>query len=239
MTTPVQALDRNWDRLLSGFEGEERNRVADALRRLRDNLVRLEWRYQECRSASTLPYQPAAPGYTGPSVNTLQLRFVDKVEAFHQHVYATLAVLALVLNHLGKRATKQPYPVGSISKFLSALRERDFRYKERYLGHVAVLEKSADFRSKYVDHPERHQLHDWMTYRFMDTAYVIYFIKHGHVVRWAGASPDPLSPDFRPPVDCGEDFYVSPNIELTCEAMRRVSWRRYMSREGAALPLGM
>src|SRR5689334_18548500 len=136
-------------------------------------------------------------GYTGPELPERQLRFVDKMEAFHQHIYATLAVLALVLNQRRAKDGEQAYPVGSISRFLAALKERDFRYKDRFLDHVSVLERSADFRSKYVDHPERHQLHDWMTYRPDRYTYVIYFIRKGTGVFWRGGPPDPFHPDFQ------------------------------------------
>jgi hypothetical protein len=223
MISAAETIQTNWDRLLSPLEGDQRSRKGEALRRLRENLIRLKWRYDECRSASALPTAPPTPNYSGPNLDELQLRFVDKVEAFHQHIYATLAVLALVLNHSRTKESTQTYPVGSISKFLMALKDRNFRYKDRYLVQVGILERSADFRSKYIDHPERHQLHDWMTYKYVDRVHVIYFIKRSQTVSWLGGNPDPSSPDFRPPVGCGDDFYVSPDTERTYDAMQRVA----------------
>lgn len=87
MTSAVEAITRNWDTLLSGLRGEARSKAADALRRLRENLIRLEWRYEECKRAGALPTRPPAPDYSGPPLDELQLRFVDKVEALHQHIY--------------------------------------------------------------------------------------------------------------------------------------------------------
>lgn len=217
-TPAVVAMHRNREALLSGFEEERRARVEEVLRRLLENLVRLHWRYEECQQAvATIP-----PGYSGPKLPEFQLRFVDKTEALHQHVYATLAVLALVLNHRREGDSRQPYPVGSITKFLAALKERDFRYKDRLLDHVAVLERSADFRSKYVDHPEQHQLHDWMTYCPEEKAYIIYFIRKSGALIYRAGPTDPFHPGFQPPVDCGDDFYVSPDPERTYSAMQKV-----------------
>jgi hypothetical protein len=166
------------------------------------------------------------PGYEGPSLAELQLRLVDKVEAFHQHVYATLAVLALVLNHL-RTGSDQSYPIGSISAFLQALKERKFRYQAQHLDRVVVLERSIDFRSKYVDHPEKHQLHDWMTYGYRGKSHIIFFMPKGAEVAWLGpegdtVNLDPFSPRFRPPVNCGDDFYVAPDVDIVFEAVQTI-----------------
>jgi len=222
MSQAGEAISRTWDTLLAGLEGRERQRGGEVLRRLSENLTRLTWRLDECKVVgAALPIAPD-PSYSGPPLTELQLRFVDKVEAFHQHVYATLAVLALALNHRKEPRAKQPYPIGSISKFLDALKERDFRYKDRLLDQVTVLEKSADFRSKYVDHPEQHQLHDWMTMVYLGNYRVIYFIKRDDTVVYRPGSSDPDSPDFRPPLGGVEEFYVSPDLDRTYDAVQRV-----------------
>jgi hypothetical protein len=215
----VVAIERHSAALLAELDGDRERRLKDALLRLKESLVRLHWRYEECKAAARgLPSERL-----GKKLPEFQLRYVDKMEAFHQHVYATLAVLAMFLNQRPKRDGEQPYPAGSISKFLAALKERDFRYRDRYLDHVAVLERSADFRSKYVDHPEQHQLHDWMTFRPEGNTYVIYFIAKSNDLFWRGGGNDPFHPDFQPPVDCGDNFYVSPDVDRTYTAMQKVA----------------
>jgi hypothetical protein len=163
-----------------------------------------------------------SPDYSGPPLKEVQLRFVDKIEAFHQHIYATLAVLALVVNHLRDEREKQLYPVGSISKFLAALKERKFRYKDRLLDQVAILEKSSDFRSKYIDHPDQHQLHNWMTHFYLNKYHVVYFLTGGDPADIHAGDPDPDSPDFHPPIGGLLGFYVSPDLDRTYDAMQRV-----------------
>ncbi len=225
VTPAVEAISRNWDALLSGLEGEQRLKVAQALNRLRENLIRLRWRHDDLIATGQLLTRATMPDYSGPSSREVQLRFIDKVDAFHQHIYATLAVLALVLNHVRKDRKEQPYPVGTISKFLATLKGRVFQYQHQYLRRVGVLERSADFRSKYVDHPERHELHNWMTMRYFDKHLVIYYLEKGGEVTHRAGSSDPFSPDFQPPVNCGDDFYVSPDPDETCDALEKVVTR--------------
>jgi hypothetical protein len=225
MDSAVEALDKNWDSLLSRVEDpEQRHRSAYALHRLRESLVRLKLRYDEFKKAIQDYRIATNVSFAKSALPERQLVLVDKVDAFHQQSYATLAVLCLVLNHLRARGEQQ-YTIRTISGFLDNLEERNFRYKSARLDDLNIVRRSADYRSKYVDHPESSQLHDWYTVNYNGRIYVVFFIpeslEKGERLPMTDIDDDPESPTFRPCISA-EDYYVAPSVDKTYDALQRV-----------------
>src|SRR5262249_6737183 len=150
-------------------------------------------------------YDPNTP--MPVSLSDLQLMLFDKVEAFHQHIYATLSTLSRVVNMMRDRSAPQ-YPRGSNTDFLNALKKRDSRFATHYLGDIKQLRKSVDYRSKWVDHLDRSPLYDWYTTSPPDARrkYVVLFKRKAPgpvAVRFEPFSRlNPHDPEYRPPMDC-------------------------------------
>lgn len=136
----------------------------------------------------------------------LQLEFVDKTEAFHQQVYAVVSAFIMLLSHVGDQKFLSQMPIDSLTKFLRHISDKS--YESIIKDQAALLLKSADFRSKFIDHPQQHALHDWMTYSYGTGACIIYFIRKGPEIYYREPK-DPYAPDFVPPVNY-KSFYVSP-----------------------------
>jgi hypothetical protein len=104
-------------------------------------------------------------------------------------------------------------PISNIKHFLEFLIQKpEIDLKEE----IKLLEKSRDFRARFIDHIQQHILHDWETgSRMLDdgrnVCTVIYFIKKGPEVYFRGVF-DPYAPDFEPSSNY-ESFYVSPPHE--------------------------
>jgi hypothetical protein len=152
------------DRLLEGFEGKARWKRSNALPRLYENLRRLDWRHAEHQALSravchAMSVPPAGTPIV-PPMSELQLKLVDKAEAFHQHVYATIAVLCKCLNDL-RNPSSPEYNRNRIEKFLKQLRDRNEHIAKEYGAEIQLLLDSREFRSKHVDHPESHAIYNW------------------------------------------------------------------------------
>lgn len=170
----------------------------------------------------------------GPSLHDLQLHLVDKTEAFHEHVYATLSALVMLLNHVAPASFRKQMPISSISKFLAYLRERSIGSVVH--EHLTQLERSVLFRNRFVMHPQQHVLHDWSTHSTGSLTAIIYFVpaygdteeeirrrleqreseREGDLVL-----DDPYHPNFELSIS-HESFYVSPHVARTHTALRQV-----------------
>ncbi len=219
------------DRLLAGFEGKARWKRSNALLRLYENLRRLDWRHAEYQGLSRAMCQAMLNLPTGtptvPPMSELQLRLVDKAEAFHQHTYATTAVLCKCLNDLRDPSSPE-YHRNKIERFLKQLRDRNERISKCYSTDIQLLLDSREFRSKHVDHPKSHAVYNWYTSAVPvenGRVEIVYFQREepGDIPIYADTRSfeDPFSPDFRPPFDC-RDFYVAPSVDKVYDAMQRV-----------------
>lgn len=206
----IDLITKNWDRLISKLGPSKKNTIGLTLRNLQENLINLNVRYIEYfdieKEIYALDQNKQKLSSKSKSLSTLQLNLVNKLEAFHQQVYSTLSSLIQVLVHLGEK----DIPIDSVSKFLDFV-DRKIPYKSTLKTHIYNLKMSIDFRAKYIDHPQQHKLHNWMTYSYEDEFYVIYYISNSNKVYFRGEPYDPLDPEFVPPVDCDNNFYVSPN----------------------------
>lgn len=194
------------------------------VQRFNEYLMRLGKRYEILLVAEKNLYG-LRPGKDEKRVAALQLDFVNWTEAFYQELYATLSAFVMLLNHLGDREFGQ-LPIRSVGKFLGVI--------DKKVNGITELKNTLDearaFRAKFIDHPQQHVLHDWMTHSLPSIegpkAVVIYFVKKGSGIYWRGLI-DPHAPSFRPPFDC-ESFYVSPPHRKVYNSLkdfiRRVLW---------------
>lgn len=215
---PIKLIDMNWEKLLVNLDEKKRNKVGLALHRLKESLKRLDCRYIEYYEVEKMIIFDS----TGPrkiNLSDLQLKLVDKVEAFHQQVYVVLSTLILAINYLGIRGKKEQHPINSISNFLKFV-EKIFQYKNILLEQINNLKHSIEFRAKFIDHPQQHILHNWMTYGFQKECYIIYYIEKSNKVFHRGKPYNPNESGFLPPVDCDNNFYVSPNKINTYKAVQ-------------------
>ena len=211
-------IEKNWETLLKGLKGKRRDKVGLALHWLRENFIKLYYNYRDIeaveKSLFKLPEEKM-----GEELHFLQILFVDRIEGFHQQVYATLSTLIAVLNHTGiKGIDSKDHPINSVKGFLEYLSKK-FPYRGGLKDQITILEKSRDYRSKFIDHLQQHILHEWMTFGYNGEYYVIYFRSKGDEVYSIRGDIDPMSPDFRPPVNCGDDFYISPDKKKTYKAL--------------------
>src|SRR3989344_3835258 len=102
----VSLINKNWEKLLLDLNEKKRNKIGLVLHRLKESLERLDYRYVEYHEVEKLIVSDS----TGPrkmNLSNLQLKLVDKIEAFHQQVYVVLSTLILVINYLGINGKKQ------------------------------------------------------------------------------------------------------------------------------------
>lgn len=203
----IRALLRGYrEKLLQPYSDTKREQVGLALNHLDEALQKLNMRLDEVIYAERLL---ANKENSPASLEDLQLKFVDKVEQFHRQMYSALSVLILVLNQTGIHGEKPNHPINSVDRFLDYLLGKN----ESLSISIDYLKKSISFRAKFVDHPQQHKLHDWMTYLSDGRYYIIYFIPTAdrNVYLRVG---NPLDVEFEPPVSCS-DFYVSPHFAET------------------------
>lgn len=148
-------------------------------------------------------------------VHRIQLEYVNRLESYFQHLYATISALIMLVNTLGDHGLRQSLPIGSIKKFLKHLgQDNNLDVSEE----VLLLEQARDFRAKFVDHIQQHKLCNWITYgvpaegsdeRF---SVVIYYIPKGDSSseQIIGGDPtNPYSDDFAFGI-ANDGFFVSP-----------------------------
>lgn len=215
----ILLINSNWEKIVKKFGKSRRDVIGLVLHRLRENLARMEFRYNgysDIEKRIILVGSQKSKKSKEESLSFLQLKLVDKVEAFHQQVYSTLSVLILFLTHFRIEDLKD-FPINSVKRFLEHVKKR-IKCRSTLYEQIDLLERSIDFRSKFIDHPQQHAIHDWMTYGYLGKYYVIYFIRHGREVYYREPK-EPFEPDFQPPVNCKKDFYVSPDKDKTYKAL--------------------
>lgn len=211
-------IDKNWEKILKGYNDEKRKEVGMTLHRLKEAIIKLDYRYFELISI-VKTFDQLTNEEQGEPLHYLQIAFVDKVEAFHQQVYATISTTMLVINHIGYKGKRINHPIDSVKKFLEYIKGEIFKYRSVLGDQIDILEKSRDFRAKFIDHPQQHQLHDWMTFRAEDGLYLIFFMRKGDEVYAIDPTIHPFDPNFKPPVNCGEDYYIAPSEGKTLKAV--------------------
>lgn len=214
----LENIDSSWDKLLKGLEDKKKDEVGMTLHRFKEALAKLDYRFFDLYGIARV-FDHLKNDEMGEPLHFLQIAFVDKVEAFHQQVYSTTSTLILVLNHLGYKGKKLNNPINSVEQFLNFVKNNELKYRSSLIDQIDVLQKSRDFRSKFIDHPQQHQLHDWMTFRAGDGIYLIFFKRKGNEVYMINPIKHPFDPDFKPPVNCGRDFYIAPSEEKTLKAV--------------------
>lgn len=211
--------------LVDSFAPERQKKAANAGRSFVESLGRLLNRYRELLIAAENKLQATEESMIreGIVLEDLQLRFVDKTEAFHQQVYATVSTLVLALNNL--RPHKKvliDLPTRKLEKFLQyILSLPEFQH---LLDFITVLNTSRAFRAKFIDHPQQHAAHNWYMQSSNAMVHVIYYLPsedQGDTVS-VPSSHNPYDEGFVPAVDCKE-FYVSPNYHATFEAVHKLS----------------
>lgn len=214
----LKQIEKNWEDLLKSYKDEQRDKVGMSLHKLKEAFIKLDYRYFDL-SRIVRTFNQLTRGEMGETLNYLQIAFVDKVEGFHQQVYTTISALILVINYLGYKKGKTNNPINSVKKFLEYTKDKIFKYRSILGDQIDVLQKSRDFRSKFIDHPQQHQLHDWMTFKVKKDVFLIFFKRHGNEVYMIDPTKHPFDPDFKPPVNCGKDFYIAPNEKETLKAI--------------------
>jgi hypothetical protein len=107
-------------------------------------------------------------------------------------------------------------PIRGVTKFINWIQSKDINSANFEKQSLALLD-STTFRSKFIDHPQQHALHDWLTFTSEESS-IIYYIRTGDNVYFPTDLTDPYVIGFEPPVDC-RSFYVSPKRETTKTAL--------------------
>lgn len=206
------------NKLRACFADDKKLKALMAFQRFNEYLLRLENRHNELLhiEAFTTNVDPKEFEKHGITPHDAQLLFIDKTEAFHQQVYATVSAFIMLLSHATDKKFTAQMPIDSVTKFLRHMSDKS--YDSLVKDHSAALIKSVDFRSKFIDHPQQHALHDWMTISYIKGTCIVYFLKKDDKVYFRPHA-DPYASDFRPPFDC-DSFYVSPKHSETFEAVK-------------------
>jgi hypothetical protein len=177
--------DELWNKqaeLLVAIDHELKQKKAFyALVRFCEDLQRLTWRYSDYRGEGARNYKRAQRNKRKmKDLDECQKKMVDKSMAFHQQAYVIVGSLGALLNQL-KDVRASPYTSGegaaSTTAILTELETRHFHHDETLLTDLGHVKNSAWFRSKYVDHPQQHQPHCWLTYFNFDVSreYIIFY----------------------------------------------------------------
>jgi hypothetical protein len=218
----LELIFQNIDKLVADLSDDKRRRTILALRRVRDNMIRLQDRYMALLATEHGP-STTLTNRQCESVDTLgnwQFEFVDTTEAFHQQVYSTVSTLIHVLNYIGIPGVDAQHPSRSVQKFLGFLSELP-QFNDKFHEDIDAVLRSIRFRAEYIDHPQGSPACDWMTYNYSGTVYLIYFVPKSDTPEVAVGDirrGDPNAPDFSPPVVC-DQFYVSPMPDRVFEGV--------------------
>lgn len=204
----ITKIEDQYKILCTNFDGSTNEKKQTATHQLNEALYRLEYRYNELLEVEQKMFWYDDKAKGAESHVFLQLRFVDKVEAFTQQVYVVISSFIMFLNHVSSEELRKKLPIRSVDKFLFFIEKEYPSLKEEILQ----LKRIQKFRVEAVDHIQQHTLHTWMTMSYPSNqgaeCVVIYYIKNGNEV-YVPKYTDPYSSDFRPPVNY-KSFYVSP-----------------------------
>lgn len=204
----LEKIRQHCEKLVARFADDKKEKAEMACRAFTEYVERLGNRHNELRQIEEFKTNadPDEMAKHEITLTDLQLGFVDKTEAFHQQVYATISAFIMLLSHVAGQKFLSQMPIDSLTKFLRHISDKS--YESIVKDQATLLIKSADFRSKFIDHPQQHALHDWLTYSYGTGTCIIYFIRKGNEVYYREPK-DPYAPDFTPPVNY-KSFYVSP-----------------------------
>lgn len=108
------------------------------------------------------------------NLKELQSNFINKTEAFHQQIYATLSTFVNLLMKISPKHFKNSMPRWSIQKFLSY----SVQFEPKLSNSVKLLLKSGEIRNKCIDHPQQQSgSFEWQTFTNINKTYGIYFIR--------------------------------------------------------------
>ncbi len=214
----LKTIEDRWKELLKKRKGQDLDQAGVTLHKLKEALIKLDYRYSDLVQVFPM-FDSLTADEMGEPLHYLQVAFVDRVEAFHQQIYSTISTLILVLNHFKDDDKGSNHPIGSVKQFLDYIKDNKLRYRSTLINQVDCLQRSRDFRSKFIDHPQQHQLHDWMTFRAEDGIYLIFFVRKGNEVYAINPIIHPFDPEFKPPINCGKDFYIAPSEKETIRAI--------------------
>ncbi|MDD5726111.1 MAG: hypothetical protein PHC53_01715 [Patescibacteria group bacterium] len=158
----------------STFEPIKKRQAQLLSRRFQEYLLLLEMRFRELDLANyELANNPELVGATR-SLQDIQFSFLERTEAFHEQVYASLASFTSFLSdYLGHEDRRGSHLGSSIGKFLKSAENL---ISEPYNRDALVtLDASRSFRDKYIIHPQLHARHDWMTHGDGYNTTLIYF----------------------------------------------------------------
>lgn len=203
----LEHLNPIFDKLMLNKKGEIEVKKLEATQRFNEFITRLEMRYLELTDAENNIFN-AGDQTTQEEHKILQFIFVNRIESFFQHFYASLSAFAMYINHISNQEFKRGMSIKGNKKFIEFLVKKF----PDLTKDLQELEKVRDFRSKFIDHIQQRTLCDWMTYAHpskngVDSG-IIYFIKKGPEIYFTGMT-SPHDPNFKPPVNC-DVFWVSP-----------------------------
>lgn len=217
----IKLMEAKWDIILERSKSTNPNSKI-VLQNLKEVIERLAFRLAELEVASgELGAELRGKTSNGLPLHNCQLIYMDKVEGYHQQVYCVISALSNYFSYFHVSGFKNQHSISSNKRFLETIlaSNQDNRIHES----VNTLIKSIEFRAKYIDHPQQHLAHDWMTYAWQDKdfrkVYIIYFIRAGDKVYHRHGAKDPESPYFKCPMECGDNFYVSPYAWSTHDAL--------------------
>lgn len=213
----IDSLEPFYKKLVQTDGNLDHKKLA-AIHRFNENLVRLQWRYD---ALAVVDAELLALPDRKRETQEIQLDFVDKTEAYYQQLYATLSAFAMLLNKLLPHEKKRGLSISSIKAFLEWLE----KLSPEVAAQVKDLEKARDFRGKFIDHVQQHELHDWITTTNMtgpdapDSALVFFIRKNEQHEAVFRPDLNPYSPSYEPPVN-HSGFYVSPQSKKTHRALQ-------------------
>jgi len=220
MQNSLKKIDNEFNNLLQKMKSKDDTKKAAYLHRFKESLIKLNGRYVELKSIQK-QFDELKREEMGEELHYLQIAFVDKIEAFHQAVYTTISALIMVIKQFkSNQNTKNQIPIKSVKKFLTYISTSQAKYQSVLIDQINILEKSRDFRAKFIDHPQQHLLHDWMTFNFLGKVYLIFFKASGQEIYAINPDIHPMSPRFKPPVNCGKNFYIAPNEDECFDAIQ-------------------
>lgn len=212
----IKKIKSECDTIIKDFAPQSKENSIMAYQRFNEYILRLESRFDQLLNLEK-EIAEFDPAKAERRLKDIQLDFVDKIEAYFQQLYSTLSAFVMLLNHIANDGFKSQMPIKGIEKFLSWISKQS--YSSQLKEGIFLLDKAREFRDIFIDHPQQHILHDWMTYSHLNGTAIIYFIRDGNKVYTPGNTVDPYDPNFKPPFDY-KSFYVSPDYRKVHDSMK-------------------
>ncbi len=191
------------------------------LQRLCENLQQLETRNQEYQDVESIFAHDLIIGGKQYTLDEAQMMLLNKVEALHQQIYATISTFIKLISHVRLNDQKINFPNRSVNKFLDTVSETA-EYKNVLSEEICVLKKSIKYRDTLVDHPQSMEALDWATIGSNFEYSIIYYAhdaETGNIITDEINMMDPEDEHYHPPIGTNK-FFVSPNRKKTIIAMK-------------------